>query len=294
MQSEGFILSIRNLSLVRATSLAREIWQRWLEPIGISKFYHVRAYDTEEQVEICSHIEDEIVLYDLGLRKYVSPFSQLYNKESIYCMHRPEVSSFENINISGGTSAKKRQVYADHGYINWASVTQTNNSHVDSFAYCFNSNECTAAEQFTKHRHYLDGFMSYMQNSVYTDVSLSEIYASRDARSLYDGNGVHKNDKYAASTYADICDLLPIDRIYFDSNCSSDQDQKYLTTTEAKCFYNELYNVTAKESSIALRISYRTVQKHLSNIKNKWNMNAWEIIDGKRQYLEFFKREVLL
>ncbi|PCH56844.1 MAG: hypothetical protein COC15_02420 [Legionellales bacterium] len=277
------MLNIKHSSLVRAVCPAREIWKQWLEPIGISKFYYARIYDSEEQVEICSHIEDELILHNLELRNYNCPFSQITDRENIFHMEKPNLYSFANSNVPYDISSKIRQVYIDHGNVELISIASKRDTSADIFVYYVNSNSYAADEIFAEYHTYLDGFMLYMKNSLHTDKLLSSIHAVRSKRIIY--NVVDDYFKKSSKCNFDINNLLSVNRAYLDSDCSS---QEYLTITEAKCFHNSIQGIIAKDSAVDLGISYRTVQKHLENIRIKWDMDTAVITSAKQQYLEVF------
>jgi len=131
----------------------------------------------------------------------------------------------------------------------------------------------------------LEYFFIFLKHEIHSSKELSNLYDQKEKGLIYKNKDPDFCNIYKEFLMSPDRSLnLQLDKFYLNSSDSS----FYLTKQEAKCVkYMYLHHKTAKETARILNISYRTVQKHIQNVRDRFENNVFFMIKSVMELEQF-------
>lgn len=221
---------------------------RPLQALGIVYFSHARVNEKKELAFLSSHPDFVNLYLQKGYYQHDLHMLNPQNNESYVLWDLVERKSKSKKLHSDFTSFNQ-----DHTF----SIIQKNNKGYDIYHFATRPSELSANQMYLENLQNLKLFIRYFQDKISCQKSLKDSYTNKTIQ-LVPSKGTYNTEKPILNN-----DQSFLQQIDYYSKCSA------LTKREDECLHLWLKGYKAKEIADFMELSYRTVQKHLENIKSK-------------------------
>lgn len=238
-----------------------------LKKLHISYFSHVHINSNQEFSALCTN--PGFTEHYLQNKRYNADINLAVNKQKLN-----DFLIWDSINCSGKTLELYKEA-SEFGIKHIFTLIEKNPKSTDFYHFATNNSSSTINQVYVEKLDLLKLFILYFKESIKAAPELLKAYDYRF--------NIHKNAKFQFSAprfvnphndaqefiealLAQYTTLLKKNLIYLSQN-------SLLTPREKICLQHTMKGNTAKQIAKILKISPRTVELHIANIKNKFQVN---------------------
>lgn len=231
---------------------------------NIRYYYHTRYYKDGSFFSLGTHPE-----------WYKHFYAKEYYPKQYYLKTLPATYYEVLDNYNTDAAQEARQIFGLDGFF---AIYEVNNNYTDIYGFATTPDTQNIIDFYFKNLIFLKKFIFF-----YKDKARSLIYKAASAEHRLILPNFKQNDLTSPFEAKMLSGLYEPKKYYFNyEGCDT-----FLSNREVDCIKHMLCGKTAKETAQMMEISYRTVETHLSNVKNRFGFTTKaELINLYLQHIQ--------
>jgi len=265
---------IENVSLLSGNATAKELLVTLRKSLPIADFAHLVVHNDNSWTGISS---DDTWIREMYFGENSYQYCEigcLFENLNEFHFSGDYDSAFNAWMVPEDLNRTQNVFFNNKGYKYFINFSKKNTKYYESFFFFIKTHNdyLMVMAQYDKIEH----FVTYLRSMIHSSKTLQDLYSQKEVDKRYknsDPNFTNIDPDILFTSNGEF--EMGLNKIYLDTV----NQHYYLTTQEIKCLRNMyLYHKSAKETAKILNISYRTVQKHVQNVRNRFKNNIYMVM----------------